>query len=205
MVFTSAFSPYAMASGTLVGGWVSALRWGIFKGTQATEAGIGTQTIPHSMTGSEDAAAQGTLSMVSTYVSGFLAFLSGCVVLVTETWQDPHLPMGISMLAASFHMYFSTFGLIVVTFCSFLFGFGTCLGNSYNGSQCFIYLLEPQKIKYYFAFSTCVIFLCTIAEVKTIWSMIDLSLAGMALPHIFALMRYVRNNSLEAATHRVNL
>ncbi len=60
-IFYSALSPYAMASGTLVGGLVSALRWGIFKGTQATEAGIGTQTIPHSMTASEDAIAQGTL------------------------------------------------------------------------------------------------------------------------------------------------
>ena len=48
-VFQSALSPYAMATGTVVGGIVSALRWGIFKGIQVNEAGIGTQTIPHSM------------------------------------------------------------------------------------------------------------------------------------------------------------
>lgn len=202
LIFSSALSPYAMASGTVVGGLVSSLRWGIFKGTQATEAGIGTQTIPHSMTNSEDAVYQGTLSMISTYTAGFVAFLSGCVVLVTGTWQDPELPMGISMIAASFEIYFSSLGLVIVAFCTFLFGFGTSVGNSYNGSQCFIYLVGPKQIRYYFIFSACVIFLGAIAEVKTFWSIIDLFLAGMAIPHMFALMRYVygrgvRNTLLE--------
>lgn len=197
MIFSSAFSPYAMASGTLVGGLMSTLRWGIFKGTQATEAGIGTQTIPHSMTDSEDAIAQGTLSMISTYTAGFVAFLSGCVVLVTDTWQNPGLPMGISMVAASFHMYFSNTGLVVVAFCTFLFGCGTSLGNSYNGSQCFIYLAGIKRIHYYFIFSACVIFVGAITEVKTFWSVIDVFLAGMAIPHMFALMKYAYKNALD--------
>lgn len=193
-IFSSAFSPYAMASGSLVGGVVSSLRWGIFKGTQATEAGIGTQTIPHSMAESEDAFSQGTLSMISTYTAGAVAFLSGCVVLVTGTWEDPALPLGISMIAASFNMYFSSVGLAIVAFCTLLFGFGTSVGNSYNGSQCFIYLAGPKHLRRYFVFSACVIFVGSLAEVKAFWSLIDVFLAGMAIPHMFALMRYVRGN-----------
>lgn len=199
-IFYSALSPYAMASGTLVGGLISALRWGIFKGTQATEAGIGTQTIPHSMTASEDAIAQGTLSMISTYTAGFVAFLSGCVVLVTDTWQDPELPLGISMIAASFHMYFSNIGLAILAFCTFLIGFGTSLGNSYNGSQCFVYLADPKLIRYYFVFSAFVIIIGAITEVKTFWSVIDIFLAGMAIPHMFALMRYVHGHKWNVET-----
>lgn len=195
-IFYSAFSPYALASGGLVGGFVSSLRWGIFKGTQATEAGIGTQTIPHSMTASNDAMAQGTLSMISTYSAGFVAFLSGCVVLVTDTWQDPELPVGISMIAASFYMYFSNIGLAILAFCTFLIGFGTSLGNSYNGSQCFSYLSSPSKMRYYFVFSAFMLFIGAIAEVKTFWSVIDIFLAGMAIPHMFALIRYVRGHAI---------
>jgi AGCS family alanine or glycine:cation symporter len=191
----SAFSPYAMASGTLVGGIVSALRWGILKGTQTTEAGIGTQTIPHSMTESEDAIAQGTLSMISTYTAGFMAFLSGCVVLVTDTWQDPEIPVGIGMIAASFHMYFSTIGLVVVVICTFLFAFGTILGNSYNGSRCFVYLADVKNMRYYFGVSACVIFAGAVTDVKTIWSFVDIFLVGMAVPHMYALMRYVREST----------
>lgn len=196
-MFYSAFSPYAMASGTLVGGLVSSLRWGIFKGTQATEAGIGTQTIPHSMTNSEDAISQGILSMISTYTAGFMAFLSGCVVLITDTWQNTELSMGISMIAASFQMCFSTVGVVNVVICTFLFGFGTSLGNSYNGSQCFAYLTEnPNLIRCYFFFSACVIFVGSVVEVKTFWSVMDIFLACMAVPHMFALMRYVKGHKI---------
>ncbi len=200
MIVDSAFSPYAMTSGAVVGGLISTLRWGIFKGTQATEAGIGTQTIPHSMTDSEDAVAQGTLGMISTYTAGFVAFLSGCVVLVTGTWEDPALSMGISMMAASFHMYFGNIGLAVVAFCTLLFGFGTILGNSFNGSQCFAYLADPERVRYYFILCACMIFVGAIAEVQILWSIIDIFLAGMAIPHMFALMRYVHGHALREET-----
>jgi len=188
MMFESALSPYAMASGTLVGGLMSALRWGIFKGTQSTEAGVGTQAIPHAMAETKDPVAQGTLAMLSTYTAGLVAFLSGCVSLITQTWQDPQLPLGMSMVAASFELYFSVFGIAIVAVSTLLFGFGTILGNSYNGSQCFGYLTENKKIRYYYIATAFMIFVGAISEVKTLWSMIDIVLACMALPHMTALI-----------------
>ncbi len=194
LIFTSAFSPYALASGTLVGGVVASLRWGIFKGIQTCEAGVGTQTIPHSMAQTEDPIAQGTLAMLSTYTAGCIAFLSGIVALITETWLDPNLPLGISMVASSFQVYFSSFGIIIVVISTFLFAFGTILGNSYNGSQCFHYLTHNKKTSYYLALTACMIFLGAIAEVKLVWSLIDIVLACIAIPHMIALVLYVYKN-----------
>lgn len=196
-IFQSAFTPYAMASGTLVGGIVSALRWGVFKGTQATEAGVGTQTIPHSMAKTEDPIAQGTLAMLSTYSAGVVAFISGCVALVTKTWQDPDLPLGISMVAESFRLYFSYYGVVIVAISTFLFAFGTILGNSYNGSQCFGYLSKNKNILYYYIATAIVIFLGTISGVKTVWSIIDVGLACLVLPHMTALIWYSHKKSDE--------
>lgn len=193
-VFRSALSPYALASGTIVGGIVSSLRWGIFKGIQTCEAGVGTQTIPHSMAQTNDPIAQGTLAMLSTYTAGFIAFLSGIVALMTETWLDPQLPLGISMVAASFHMYFSSFGITIVVISTFLFAFGTILGNSYNGSQCFHYLTDNKKTAYYLALTAGMIFIGSIAEVKTVWSLVDIVLAGIAIPHMIALVLHAYKN-----------
>lgn len=190
-MFQSALSPVAMASGTLVGGIVSTLRWGIFKGTQACEAGIGTQAIPHSMAETNNPETQGAVAMLSTYTAGILAFLSGCVTLVTETWQNPELPLGISMVAASFEMYFSSFGVAIIIFCTFLFGIGTILGNNYNGGQCFAYLMDNRKNRYYIVGATAMVFIGTVAEVKMLWSFMDLILASMAVPHMAALLRHV--------------
>lgn len=195
LIITSAFSPYAMISGSLVGGVVSTLRWGIFKGMQANEAGVGTQTIPHSMAQTDDPVAQGSLAMLSTYTAGLLAFLSGCIALITGTWQDPELPLGMSMVAASFNQYFSSFGVVIVAISTFLFAFGTILGNSFNGSQCFGYLADPKRLRFYYIGTAIVIFVGTVSEVKVVWSIVDIVLACMALPHMAALMRYAYKKS----------
>jgi AGCS family alanine or glycine:cation symporter len=191
MIFKNALTPYAMASGTLVGGLVSALRWGIFRGTQACEAGVGTQSIPHSMAETNDPVAQGTLAMLSTYAAGFIAFLSGCVSLMTDTWQDPSLPLGMSMVAASFQMYFASFGVIGIASCAIIFAFGTILGNGYNGSQAFGYLTEQKKLYGYYVVTAIMIFIGSISDAKTVWSLTDIVLVCMALPHMTALMIYV--------------
>lgn len=193
-IFASALAPHALVTGSIVGGIVSSLRWGIFKGIQTCEAGIGTQTIPHSMAETKDPIAQATLAMLSTYTAGFVAFLSGIVALITETWLNPELPLGISMVAASFQLYFSSIGLMIIVTSALLFAFGTILGNSFNGSQCYNYLTNNKKRVYYLALTALLIFIGSISEVKTIWSLVDIILAGIAIPHMSALVLYVYKN-----------
>jgi AGCS family alanine or glycine:cation symporter len=180
--------PYQMAAGTIVGGIVSAMRWGIFKGIQVSEAGIGTQTIPHSMAETNDPNSQATVAMLSTYTAGLIAFLSGSVALITGTWEDPELPLGISMVAASFNMYFSSFGIAVVSMAALLFGFGTILGNSFNGSQCYNYLTCNKGSRYYFIATAIMVFVGAMSEVKTFWALSDMILAFMAILHISGLI-----------------
>lgn len=195
LIFSSAFSPSACVNGVAVGGIMQALRWGIFKGTQCCEAGVGTQTIPHSMAETKDPVAQGTMAMISTFAAGFVAFLSGCVCLVTETWQDPTLPLGMSMVAASFQIYFSSIGVFAVASSALVFAFGTILGNSYNGSEAFKYLSKGKKLPLYYMLTALLIFLGAIGDVKVVWALTDVVLACMALPHMGALLLHVTRES----------
>jgi len=187
-MFTSFFSPYPLATGTLVGGVVSALRWGVFKGMQTNEAGVGTQAFPHAMAETTDPEMQASLAMLSTYTAGFLAFLSGCVALLTKTWQNPDLPLGISMVAASFQLYFSHMGIAIIAVCTVLFVFRTILGNCYNAGACIAYLTEDQNKKRYMLATSVMIFLGCIGEAKTVWSLVDIILAFIVVPHMTALM-----------------
>lgn len=190
-VLQSAFSPIAIESGTLVGGIAATLRWGVLKGTQACEAGIGTQAIPHSMAETEDPQMQGALSIFSTYSAGILSFLSGLVTLVTNTWQASNLPLGIDRVAAAFELFFPSFGIALLIICALLFGFGTILGNSFNGGHCFAYLTSHRYSAWYLAGTTAMIFFGAISDVVTFWSFMDLVLASMAIPHMFVLLLYV--------------
>jgi AGCS family alanine or glycine:cation symporter len=194
LIIKSAFTPYSLATGAVVGGIVTSMRWGMFKGIQTCEAGIGTQTIPHSMAQTNDPVAQATLAMMSTYTAGFIAFLSGFVALITETWLDPQLPLGMSMVAASFQHYFSTLGIVIVAISTFLFAFGTILGNSFNGSQCFYYLTNNKKGYLYLGGTAIMIFIGSISEVRIVWSLIDFVMAFIAIPHMTALVLYAYKN-----------
>jgi alanine or glycine:cation symporter, AGCS family len=200
-IIQSAFSPYALASGALVGGLVHSLRWGIFKGIQTCEAGIGSQAIPHSMAETNDPDSQGALAMLSTYTAGLIAFLSGLVAMITKTWLNPDLSLGINMVAASFELYFSTFGIIIVIIGTLLFAFGTILGNCYNGSQCFSYLTKNRWLSAYVIGTAVMIFFGSIAEVKTVWSYIDIVLALVVVPHMGALIIYSYRQSANTKTN----
>lgn len=187
MIFESALAPQTFASGVTVGGIVSALRWGVFKGLHSNEAGVGTQTIPHSMAETDGAVDQGILAMVSTYSAGFICILSCFVALVTETWLDPHLSLGINMVAASFQGYFSTIGVLIVVVSALLFAFGTILGNSFNGSQCFIYLSKNRYLNLYYLATAALIFVGCISDVAAVWSFVDYLLVPVLIPHILSI------------------
>lgn len=188
LLYRSCLSPCVFASGAIVGGITSSLRWGIFKGVHCTEAGLGTQTFPHSMAQTCSPTHQGVLAMISIYSAGLLAILGGLVALITDTWQDVTLSVGISMVVRSFEIYFSWGGVAIVGISAFLFAIGTVLGNAYNGSQCFLYLTQYKYLSLYFLICTIAIFFGAICDVTTVWGYSDIFVALAAIPHVCALM-----------------
>lgn len=181
MMFSSVITPQALGSGAAVGGIVSALRWGVFKGIHSSEAGVGTQAIPHSMAETSAPVNQGVLAMLSTFTVCFLCILSSLVALVTEPWLDGTVSLGINMVAKSYQQYFSYWGIIVLMISAFLFAFGTMVGNSFNGSQCFSYLSRGKYLKFYYLTTAVVIFFGTLAPIAFIWSNVDLILIPAVL------------------------
>ena len=184
----AAFHPQSFGVGFTVGGLVSALRWGVFKGLQSNECGIGTQTIPHSMAEIQNPEEQGILAMVATFSTGFICILSALVALVTESWLSQDLSLGINMVAYSFATYFSKIGIIIVAISSLLFALGTILGNSFNASQCFIYLSKGKFMPFFYGITACFILIGCIGNVQAVWSLIDYLIMPVALPHSLALI-----------------
>ncbi len=154
---------------------------------QSSEAGIGTQTIPHSMAETDDPANQGILAMLSTYSAGCVCLLSSLVTLITETWLDPTLSLGIEMVASSFALYFSQWGVALVILSAFLFAFGTILGNSFNGSVCYTYVMNHRFSLFYYVGTVLLVFFGCLADVRVIWALVDYLLIPVAIPHILSI------------------
>ncbi len=188
LIIMSAFSQKAITGGAAAGGVYHALRWGLLKGFQANESGFGTSTIPHSMAETESATAQGILAMAATYAHGFICLLSGLVTLLTGTWNDPNLKFGINIATQAFYMHFSYVGPLVLMISVFLFAFGTILGNSYNGSQCFSYLTNNTHIIRYYIVIGFFIFFGALADVEFLWNLTDFFAILIAIPHIIGIL-----------------
>ncbi|MFC1894537.1 alanine/glycine:cation symporter family protein [Candidatus Dependentiae bacterium] len=188
LIFVSAFKPKAIFGASVGYGLQSTLRWGLAKGFFANESGLGFPTIPHSMAKTKTPINQGILSMISVYTNGLLCLLSGLVVLLTDTWLDPSLGKGINILAKSLTIYFSTAGIIILSFSALLFAFGSIVGNSYNGSQCYLYTTKNRYLKTYYVLIATMVFLGAIVDVEFLAKITDFCLIPLAIPNIVAIL-----------------
>lgn len=193
-VFISFWQPKVLATGGAVGGVVSGLRWGVMKCLHGSEAGVGTQTIPHSLAEVSNPSQQGILAMASTYSAGLILFLSSMVALITESWLHTSLPLGISMVAFSFKLHFAEIGLAIVVTSVILFAFGTILGNSFNGSQCYLYLFSRKYLKLFNYSVGFIVLFGAISDVKLVWSIIDYMLIFILLPNVCSLLWIARRH-----------
>jgi AGCS family alanine or glycine:cation symporter len=178
LIFRSAFTPKAFfGAGTAYG-----------EGFYTNEAGFGIGTYPHTMAETKSPLNQGILAMISSYSNGFMCVISGLVVLLTGTWLDPGLGIGINILAQSFALYFSHIGVVVLLFSSFLFAIGTILGNSYNGSQCLLYVTNRRGLNYYYIATALIIFFSCILEVEFVARASDFLLVPITIPNLIGIL-----------------
>ncbi len=190
LIVKSAFAPQAVTGAAAGYSIQQLLRWGLAKGTQAGEAGVGTATIPHSQSTSNNPVEQGIISMVSLYSVGLVCFMSGLVTIVSGVLNDPAVPMGIPMIAVPFQNSFP-FSSLVLALSAFLFAIGTVLGNGFNGGHCFSYLTQSRWMNWYYAMIGLIVFLGSVVSVEFIWSITDFFIIPVALINLIAVVKLV--------------
>ncbi|PCI74122.1 hypothetical protein COB28_02050 [Candidatus Dependentiae bacterium] len=195
LIFTSLGSSTTPAGFVGGLGWFYALRWGLARALQSNEAGVGTSTFPHSASTSADPFQQGTLAMISVYTNGLLCLLTGLVILSTGAWAIPGAHFDVMMMQHIFVEHFSSFGSILFGFSSFLFAIGTILGNGYNGGECFKYLMPSRLLKLYYIAIGSVVFIGSIADVQTVWTIVDFFIIPVIIPHMIALLILTRERT----------
>jgi len=187
LIFRSAFKPTAVAGGVTTAGLVQALRWGLAKGYQSNEAGIGTATIPHSKSNTKSPVDQGILSIISVYSNGILCLLSALAILTTGFYNNYGLD-NITIITKLFSHYFPFVGPIILLTSMMLFVISTIIGNSYNGSQLFLYVLGKRGLYVYYLVCALSIFLSSMFSVEAIWTLADILTAPVIVPHIIGIV-----------------
>lgn len=206
LIFSCALSPAAAAGGGA--GWTvsASLRYGVARGVFTNEAGLGASAMAHGAARTDHPAQQGMWGIFEVFLSTLLVCtVTALSILVSGVWTpaSPGALTGAPLTAAAFSSVLGPFGQGAVALSLLLFAFSSILGWSYYGEQCLSFILAEKIDKrriisriflqksaislYRFVFLGCTV-LGAVWSPQTIWQLVDLCNALMALPNLTALL-----------------
>lgn len=203
LIFSCALSPAAAAGG--VAGWTvtAALRHGVARGVFTNEAGLGTSAMAHGAART-DPVRQGMWGIFEVFLSTVaVCTVTALVILVSPLPLSPAGLTGAPLTAAAFGSSLGRAGQAVVALSLLLFAFSSILGWSYYGEQCLLFLsfekernrkktspvlsLKCSVLLYRVVFLGCTV-LGAVWRDSSLWQLVDLCSALMALPNLAALL-----------------
>lgn len=186
LIFAHAFNPCAALGGFVGASVFSAMRLGVHRSIYITESGLGTSSIAHAMSDTENPEDQAILAMFSVIADTLLSVLSGLLIIVSGAWLTGKFSN--VLIYEVFKSYSPGFGKWVLLLSITLFVVTTIIGNSFNASQSFASFTRYRWIVPYYLFLSGIVFVGALAQVSLIWKIMDVVQVLVAIPHLIGLL-----------------
>jgi len=208
MVFREAFTMQS----ALGFGMFTAIRYGLARGLYANEAGYGTAAVAYGTAQSSRPAQQGLNAVMETFIVSFGTCSLTALTVMLSGVIDYSLPAGeratsTAAVGLAFNSAMPGIGGYLVSFCVFLFGYGTLIGWAYYGEQFLEYWLGPRVVMPYRWIYCLLIPLGAIAKVNLVWAWGDLMNALQIFPNLIGVVglsgmvaRVARTRHYQSAT-----
>jgi AGCS family alanine or glycine:cation symporter len=185
MVFREAFTMQS-AMGF---GMFTAIRYGLARGLYANEAGYGTAAVAYGTAQSTRPAQQGLNAVMETFIVSFGTCTLTALTVMLSGVIDWSLPAGeratsTAAVGLAFNSAMPGVGGYLVSFCVFLFGYGTLIGWAYYGEQFLEYWLGPRVVMPYRWIYCLLIPFGAVAKVNLVWAWGDLMNALQIFPNL---------------------
>jgi AGCS family alanine or glycine:cation symporter len=188
MVFTYAFTPYAVAGGAVGYAVSQAIRFGMARGVFSNEAGLGSAPIAYAASKTRSPVHQGLIAITEVFLDTIvICTITGLVVLTSGLWDDGTLTSS-GLTIAAFENSLGGVGLVIVVLCAVLFGYSTILGWAYYGEQCFHYLFGNRMKNAYKLVVLVMVLFGAVTKVGLVWDISDTFNGMMAIPNLIALV-----------------
>jgi AGCS family alanine or glycine:cation symporter len=200
-IVENAFTPTAGLGGFAGAAVLMGIRYGVARGVFSNEAGLGSAAIAHAAAKTDDPVQLGMIAMLGTFIDTIVVCTITALVVVTV-----HVPVeaadgtsqmlpawasglsGVELTALAFGGGLPGIGNWIVSFGLVTFAFTTILGWSYYGERCAQYLLGTKVRLPYRYLWVIFVFLGSVLELDTVWTIADILNALMAIPNLIALL-----------------
>jgi alanine or glycine:cation symporter, AGCS family len=187
LIVKSAFTSRAVTGGLIGYSVQDAIRFGMSRSLNATEAGLGTAGVLFGTTATKDPMRSGIMSMASTFISNHLVCVMLMVVLVASGVWNSGLT-STKLTIAAYETVFGSLGGWVVTFLSMTFGMGVLVAYAYIGRECWSFLTGGRAMGIYTALYCIMAAVGSLAQVALVWSAIDIVNAGLLIVNLYGLL-----------------
>ena len=183
MIFKGAFAPSAA-----FGGFIGVIIQGFRRAAFSNEAGVGSASIAHSATKTNEPVSEGIVSLLEPFIDTVVICTMTALVIIVTGMSGVQGVEGAQLTSQAFESVISWFPYVLVI-AIFLFAFSTMISWSYYGIQSWKYLFGKGKVAdmvYKFMFLAFII-IGSAASMNSIWAFSDAMIFAMVFPNMIGL------------------
>lgn len=180
----------AFQADALKGGFVGVMMVGFQRAAFSNEAGIGSASIAHSASKTNQPVSEGVISLMEPFIDTVVVCTITALVLVfTGFAQDPQGLTGSQLTNAAFTSEFPWFKWILLT-SVFFFAYATILSWGYYGQKSWTYLFGENNfsLRAYQSIYLMCTWLGAMVGLGAVMDFSDMMILGMAFPNIIGLI-----------------
>ena len=181
-------------------GWgiISSMIIGVERGIFSSEAGIGTGAVASGTSDTKYPFKQGYLQMLGVYFTSFIICSSTAFIILTSNINinSFHDPNGIEITLEALNHHLGRFGTIVLLISIIAFAFSTIISGYYYGESNIKYLnkkMNKKSIVLLNIFVVIVLLYGAIAKPSSLWNIVDIGVAILAIINSIAIFGLRKN------------
>ncbi len=187
LIFEYAFTPAAAMGGFLGATIKNAIQFGARRGILSNEAGLGSAPIAHAAAQTPSPFHQGLIGVMEVFIDTILVCtFTALINLSSGVWTSG--VSGSAMTVTAFSRTLPHVGGLIVSICSFFFGYTTLIGWCYYGEQCLKYLFGIKIAMPYRLVFIALTFIGAVVSIEIVFFMGDIANAFMAFPNLIGLL-----------------
>lgn len=185
-IFEGAFAPKAVTGG-IVGSMFMSMRRGVSRGIFSNEAGLGTGSIAHATSHTNEPVEQGLFGIFEVFADTIVictltALIILCSGVTVNYGQAAGAELTIAGLTVSYGKWVSVFAAVALA----CFAFSTAIGWGLYGSRCLEFLFGTKIIKPFLLVYSMVAIVGATMDLGFIWDVSDTFNGLMLIPNLIA-------------------
>ena len=188
MIFEGAFSPRAVTGG-VIGSMFTSLKKGVSRGIFSNEAGLGTGSIAHACSDTEDAVGQGYFGIFEVFMDTVvICTLTALVILCSGVTVNYGAAAGAELTISGFTATYGGWVSIFTACAMCCFAFSTIIGWGLYGSRCVEFIFSSKAVRPFLVLYALVSIVGATMDLGLLWDIADTFNGLMAIPNLIALL-----------------